>query len=418
MSTGRLSPPPFLSQAAQRYRSALSIPLATRFFIPAAVARLGVAMSGLAVLWAVHGATGSFAQAGVATAAFAVADAAVGPQIGRLVDSHGQRRVLSLTVPLFVLSLAGLVVAGAIGLPLLILAALAAAAGSTAPAVGALAAGRWRHLAGHTDAMPAALSLEAALNDVTFLVGPVLVTTISATVFPAAGLVISLTLVGAGMAVFLAQRGSEPPPRPKSSGVIMDDRLLDRRFIAFVGVHLTIGLFFGGVPVTITAFALDHDAGAMAGLISATSGIVSILTGLIYGATSDRTRPLTVMIIASAILAAGCAALSLVPNVVVMFIGYGLVGGLIAPILIPAALLQQRATPRAVYTQSLTWINSASAAGIALSAPIVGYTIQLGSWRSGFLLTGCLAALAPLTVLLAYRQLRDLQTPESNDSPE
>jgi hypothetical protein len=49
-----------------------------RFFFAASVARLGVAMSGLAVLWAVQGASGSFGHAGAATAAFAVADALAG----------------------------------------------------------------------------------------------------------------------------------------------------------------------------------------------------------------------------------------------------------------------------------------------------------------------------------------------------
>jgi hypothetical protein len=43
-----------------RYRAVLSLPGAAAFFGAAAVARLGVAMTSLAVLWAVRGATVQF----------------------------------------------------------------------------------------------------------------------------------------------------------------------------------------------------------------------------------------------------------------------------------------------------------------------------------------------------------------------
>src|ERR1700723_3600987 len=85
-----------------RYRTGLSLPGAAAFFAAAAVARLGVAMTILGVLWAVRGATGSFASAGVTTAAFALADATVGPQVARLVEDRGQHRVLPWTVLVFV----------------------------------------------------------------------------------------------------------------------------------------------------------------------------------------------------------------------------------------------------------------------------------------------------------------------------
>ena len=85
-----------------RYRAVLSLPGAAAFFAAAAVARLGVAMTILGVLWAVRGATGSFASAGVTTAVFALADATAGPQVARLVEDRGQRRILPWSVAVFV----------------------------------------------------------------------------------------------------------------------------------------------------------------------------------------------------------------------------------------------------------------------------------------------------------------------------
>ena len=128
-----------------RYRAVLSLPGAAAFFAAAAVARLGVAMTILGVLWAVRGATGSFASAGVATAVFALADATAGPQVARLVEDRGQRRVLPWSAAVFVLAVSGLIVGAGLRLPLAALALMAMAAGASVPPVGSFSAARWRH---------------------------------------------------------------------------------------------------------------------------------------------------------------------------------------------------------------------------------------------------------------------------------
>src|SRR3984885_10683439 len=165
-----------------RYRAVLSLPGAAAFFAAAAVARLGVAMTILGVLWAVRGATGSFASAGVTTAVFALADATAGPQVARLVEDRGQRRVLPWSVAVFVVAVSGLVVGAGLrppppGLPL-----RGMTAGGSVPPVGSFSAARWRHTVRTPDQVAAALSLEAALNDVTHLCGPVLVSAFSVAV--------------------------------------------------------------------------------------------------------------------------------------------------------------------------------------------------------------------------------------------
>ena len=102
-----------------------------------------------------------------------------------------------------------------------------------------------------------------------------------------------------------------------------------------------------------------------------------------YGARAQRRQPLTVILIVSSLLVLATAGLSLAPNVAAMFVGYAVVGGAIAPILIPAAVLLQRTTDPRVYTQANTWMNSASAAGIAVAAPLTGLAVQvrrLAAW--------------------------------------
>jgi hypothetical protein len=140
--------------------------------------------------------------------------------------------------------------------------------------------------------------LEAALNDVTFLCGPILVTTLSTVLYPAAGLTLAGSLVVIGMTAFIWQRRSEPPAHGRSDRRLIDRRLLTPAVAALFGVNMSMGFFFGAIPVTITAFAFAHHAPALAGPIAAVSSLTSLSAGLVYGARAHRLQPVTVMLVA------------------------------------------------------------------------------------------------------------------------
>lgn len=68
---------------------------ALRIFIPALIGRLSFAMVTLALLFAVHQSTHSFAVAGAATGAFGLVNVIASPYRARLVDRRGQRFALN-----------------------------------------------------------------------------------------------------------------------------------------------------------------------------------------------------------------------------------------------------------------------------------------------------------------------------------
>jgi MFS family permease len=173
--------------------------------------------------------------------------------------------------------------------------------------------------------------------------------------------------------------------------------MLNRRFTALFAANLTLGFFFGGIGVAVTAFAFAHQAAALSGLITAAAGVVSLLAGLAYGAVAPA-RPAPVMLTAGVVLTVGCAALSLTPAVPAMFAGYALVGGCVALVLIPGSILLQQAAVAEAYTQAMTWINSASALGIATSAPLIGVVVQHHGWPAGFLALAALTACLPASI--------------------
>ena len=237
--------------------------------------------------------------------------------------------------------------------------------------------------------------------------------------YPAAGLTLAGGLAAVGMTAFIWQRRSEPPAHGRSDRGLVDRRLRSPAVAALFGVNLSMGLFFGAMPVAITAFAFSRHAPALAGPIAAVSSLASLSAGLVYGARAQRLQPLTVMLVVSSLLVLATAGLSVAPNVPAMFIGYAVVGGAIAPILIPSAVLLQRTTDPGVYTQANTWMNSASAVGIAVAAPLTGLAIQLGGWRLGFLVAAGLTATLPvITVFVRRRSFLATASPGGNAAEE
>src|SRR5688572_4637883 len=87
-----------------------SSPAVLRILASSVVARLPLAMLGIALLIHAQHLTGSFAAAGLVTGAYAVATGVGGPLLARLVDRRGQTAVL---VP-SVLATAGLLAVAAL----------------------------------------------------------------------------------------------------------------------------------------------------------------------------------------------------------------------------------------------------------------------------------------------------------------
>ncbi len=195
------------------YRALLRAPGAAAFFLTAAAGRVGISMTSLGIVWLVHARTGSYATAGLVTGAFAVAEAAAGPQLARLIDRFGQGRVLPPVLLAHAVAVAALLALVAARTPDWVMAAGGAATGATIPQLGALSAARWVALLrdGRAAALPVAFALESLANELAYLAGPVLVGILGASGYPAAGTVLAAALIVAGGWCFAGQRRTAPP---------------------------------------------------------------------------------------------------------------------------------------------------------------------------------------------------------------
>lgn len=372
------------------YRTLLRRPGAAPFVVAAGAGRIGLAGTGLALVWLVHAATGSYATAGLVTGAFAVAEAVVAPQVARLVDVHGQTRVLPVVLAAHVAAMAILLVMVASQVPAWGLAAGGLALGASLPQLGALSAARWSALLhAERDLLPTAFALESLSNALAYLVGPVLVSAVAATGSAWSGAVMVTTLVVAGGLVLSGQRRTAPPVtgrRTDGGEVVSGSRrpLLRTAFVVLVAVNAAIGVYFGAMQVSVAAFAVEQGTPETASALYAVSSGTGLLAGWLYGLRRWRTTPPVQLVVATAALALVCTLLPTSAGPVRLAVVLAATGLAVPPILVLSAVLTEAGVDRGVLTQAFTWLSSASAAGAAGAAALAGHAIDVHGARGGF----------------------------------
>ncbi|MGB6575338.1 MAG: MFS transporter, partial [Trebonia sp.] len=273
------------------YRTLLRAPGTAAFYLTAAVGRVGIAMTSLGIVWLVHARTGSYATAGLVTGGFAVAEAVAGPQLARLADRFGQTRVLPPALLAHAGAVTTLLVLVTAGTPDWLMTAGGVLTGATIPQLGALSATRWVALLrdGRAPALPTAFALESLANELAYLAGPALVSILGASGYPAAGTVLAAILVVAGGMCFAAQRRTAPQTSCATGRHRTGRGLLRPGFVVLAGVNLAIGGFFGGMQISVTAFALEHGSAGIAAVLFTVSSCASLLAGWLYGLRQWRT---------------------------------------------------------------------------------------------------------------------------------
>jgi hypothetical protein len=395
------------------YRTLLRAPGAAAFFLTAAAGRVGIAMTGLGIVWLVHARTGSYTTAGLVTGGFAVAEAVAGPQLARLIERFGQSRVLPPALLAHAAAVATLLALVAAGTPDWLMTAAGVLAGATIPQLGALSAARWAALLRdeRAAALPTAFALESLANELAYLAGPALVSILGASGYPAAGTVLAATLVVAGGLCFAAQRRTAPPASGAGERHRPGRSLLPPGFAVLVGVNLAIGGFFGAMQISVTAFAVKHGAAGTAAALFTVSGCASLLAGWVYGLRQWRTAPRVQLAVTAAGLAIGCLPLLVAGSPLELGFGVALTGLAIPLVLILCSVLAEAAVHQAVLTQAFVWLNSASAVGSAGAAAAAGWAVGTFGAHGGF----AVAAIATgVMAVLAVTGLRALRVPRQH----
>jgi hypothetical protein len=172
------------------------------------VARFPLGMIPLGLVLLVRDAGGSYGTAGLVVAAYSIASAIGAPVAGRLVDRRGQAWVLLPRAALYPAALAAVCVLALADAPTWTLAMAAAVAAALVPPIAACVRTLWPRLLRTADLRATAYSLDAALQEVFFTLGPLLVAAIAATASPSAALLTAAALGGLGTLAFVLRTPS------------------------------------------------------------------------------------------------------------------------------------------------------------------------------------------------------------------
>ncbi len=404
------------------YRDVLSRPGAAAFSATGLLARLPISMVGIGIVLMISTLSGSYGLAGRVSAVYVIANALCGPRLARLVDRHGQARVMRPAIAVSALGLVALIVTATAGAPSVWLYVTAVVAGAPAGSFGALVRARWSHVLDDPGRLHTAYSLESALDEVVFVIGPVLATVLATSVAPAAGLVVPVVALTVGGYLFLSLRGTEPPPRPvERRGADAPARRAVMRspgMVVLVLVFVAVGSVFGATDVSTVAFAEERGSTAAAGFVLATFALGSLISGLGYGAR-QWVSPLWLRFVVGVVaLAAGVVLFLVVTSIPALAVVMFVTGFAIAPTLINGNGLVQHLVPPAQLTEGLTWVLTALGVGVSVGSSVAGVLIDRQGAHGGFLVVVVSASAAVVVTLLGTGILRaDGATPHATEVP-
>jgi MFS family permease len=396
------------------YRQLLSPPGALRLVLSVLVGRIPIGIFSLAIVLLVRQQTGSFAQAGVASAAWALGAGVVAPLQGRLVDRFGQPAVLVPSTLINSSAVIGIVLAARAGASMWVLVALAWLGGAALPPLGACMRSVWATIfAGDASARNTAYTFDSVMAEIFYIVGPAVTTALIALSSPSTAMLAAVGMSLAGTLGFASARlarewRSEHHARPRAGALAAPGMR------TLMLATIPTGVSFGVLEVAMPAFSVAHGhRAALSGILLSAMAIGSVLGGLWYGARHWQGPVVPRFIGLQALFTLGLLPLLLADSLAAMALLMGVAGLALAPTAAAGYLVVDRIAPRGTVTEATTWVMTANVAGSALGAGLAGVIVQDLSVRAALLLACAGPILGTLVTLSRRRTLEAVGTPET-----
>ena len=381
-----------------RYGALFRVPHVRRLVLSGMLARLPAGMIGLALLLLVRENGGSYAAAGAVSGGYFVATAVGAPISGRLVDRRGQARILLSRAVIFPALLVAVCLLALLDAPLALVGAAAAAAGALMPPVGASLRALWPRMFADAELRAAAYALEASLQEITFIVGPLLVALLTAAASPVLALGAAAAVGGVGtLLIALAEpvRAWRPEEERHASSIL--GALESRGVLTLIGLSACLGVGFGGTEVGFPAFAEDHGGPELGSIPLSLFAAGSLVGGFAVGARVTL-PPLRLLRLSAVLLALGLALPLLGWSLPSMAVLAFLAGLAIAPVVMSAYGLVDAVAVRGTAAEAFSWITTAVFAGFSVGMALGGTLIDAYGTKASFMLAVAAASVGAVLV--------------------
>jgi MFS family permease len=353
----------------------------------ATLGRLPLGMIPLALVLFARGSGLDFAFAGWLAAAWSLGLAVGTPVLGRGADRRGPAPVLLASGVVAALALGCLAFLGQGATGAVVVAALAGLA--TPPLEPALRM-LWPSLV-EPDQLERAYALDAALQEVIFVVGPLLVAG-AVLARPDGGLLVAAALVLAGT-LWTTALGVVRRRRPAEVDVRhWAGPLRAPALAALYGGIVVVGALVGALPVVATAYGEARGTAGFGALLVGANGLGALAGGVAValrpGLVPRRVPVALRLPVLVAVLAAAYVPLAVVPAVTdadAGLVAAALVSGLPLPALLTACYLEvDRLAPPGTAAEAFGWIITAFLLGSSAGAALAGVLARQSRPGSAF----------------------------------
>ncbi len=371
-------------------------------------ARFPNGMMSLAILLHVEQQTGSYGSAGLVLAATSVGQAVAGPITSRWMGVWGMRRVITLTLSVCVVTVLGLALLP-LDVPGYML--LGMVAGLSTPPVQAAVRTIYPKLVNSSNLTPL-FSLDASLQEIIWVLAPVVITLVSTQIGTAEGLLlVAIILVGGGAWFILSPEvGRVRIPRSRNAlgKVVLKPPVLLATVIGF----LLIGAC-SAVEVGVVA-TFEHGSLA-AGLVLAVFSAGSLAGGLAFGHIPIGPWAMARRLL---IVTIGLGLTMVMLNVFWLGGTLILAGIGIAPALAVLFAITSASVKFSETAEAFGWAGTGQLIGAAAGSAVAGFLVDASDWRGAYLAATIFAAVGLLVSIVFVRSFPDLRHRDASPSPD
>jgi MFS family permease len=375
------------------YMQLLSRPGVLRVVSSQLFARFPFGLMSLAFVLHIQQISGSYALAGLALGLETVGVAVSGPLLGRWMGGWGVRRTLLVSAGI---SATTIFVIGLAPLPAEVLAILCLVVGLSSPPIQSAVRTIYPMLVERRQ-MGTLYALDATLQEVIWIFGPVTATFIAAFTNTTVGIVVMGVIQIIGAIWFSSNREIRSVEIPKSKrrlGGVLRSRIVVSN--AVIGA-LLIGSFSGVEIGTVAVFTDKATAGIIVGVLS----LGSLLGGFLFGHRSRTRWALSRYLL---VVFVGFAMVFIAPDSAVwVSIAWFIAGLGIAPALGLLGAIIGASVKTADAPEAYGWVGSGQMIGYAGAAAIAGFSIDLIAPEAALLVAVVMGGGAVIVALLSAK---------------
>ncbi|PWG64427.1 MFS transporter [Bifidobacterium callitrichidarum] len=436
------------TQAAHHspYQRLFTLPGTKAFCLSGAVARLPISMMSLGIVLALNHIYDNWTVAGTMSAVYVLAMSCVTPFYARAFDRFGQARVGRIALAVQLVAMLSFAFAALVRVPIPVLFGLAIIMGLTQFSFGALVRTRWAYaLRGVEDGeqlLNTAYAMEAAIDEIVFILGPILAAWLATSVHPVSQLFVPTLACGIGGTVFLSLKSTQPPVmieqvevraasgesqagtgqatadsgntsgeadqltlrQLKRSGAKPKSVLLYGGVLPLLVVFIVFNMSFTSFDVSITATMKGMGLEPFLGLQLAMFAVGSCVGALIFGSRQLKGSHWGHMVMFLALLTVGYLFFRVtMDNLILLGLIEILTGLTVSPLFATGNLIVKDLVPPESLTEGLSWVTTAGTVGTSIGSSVAGIVLDAANPHVGMLLPFAFTLAAVPLALLGWR---------------